>query len=208
MTIKERVYKEIYSDIFAGKYGPNEILTENKLVEKYAVSKSPVREALLELCKDQVLQSLPRLGYQVKPVSLKEVLDILEYRIDMEISGLRRAFPYITEQDIQILDEMSDKTPEELIDPDWSRNESFHLKLYELSSNHYGYQELQKTLKQSSRFITQYFHTAWQKANEMNNQCHKEIVNCIRDGNLEGACRKLSHDIASIKEEIQKMHRF
>ena len=70
MTIKERVYNEVYNDIFSGKYEPNEILTENKLVEKYSVSKSPVREALLELCKDQVLQSLPRLGYQVRTVSL------------------------------------------------------------------------------------------------------------------------------------------
>lgn len=208
MTIKERVYNEIYNDIFCGKYEPNEILTENKLVEKYSVSKSPVREALLELCKDQVLQSLPRLGYQVKPVSLKEVLDVLEYRIDMETSGLKRAFPYITEQDISVLDELSDITPEELITPDWNRNESFHLKLYELNRNNYGYQELQKTVRQSSRYIAQYFHTAWQRVNEMNHQCHKEIVNCIRDGNLEGACQKLSQDITSIKEEIQKMHRF
>lgn len=208
MTIKEQIYNEIYNDIFQGKYEPNEILTETKMVEKYAVSKSPVREALLELCKDQVLQSLPRLGYQVRPVSLKEVLDILEYRIDMETSGLRRGFESITESDIRVLDELSDKTPEELINPDWSRNESFHLKLYELNGNHYGYQELQKTLKQSSRYIAQYFHTAWQKANEMNNQCHKEIVNSIRGGDLEGACQILSQDISSIKEEIQKMHRF
>ena len=208
MTIKERGYNEVYNDIFSGKYEPNEILTENKLVEKYSVSKSPVREALLELCKDQVLQSLPRLGYQVRPVSLKEVLDVLEYRIDVETSGLRRAFSYITQEDIKVLDELSDKTPEELVVPDWSRNESFHLKLYELNRNAYGYQELQKNLKQSSRYIAQYFHTAWQKANETNNQCHKEIVNSIRRGDLEEACEKLSQDITSIKEEIQKMHRF
>lgn len=208
MTIKEKVYNEVYNDIFAGKYEPNEILTENKLVEKYAVSKSPVREALLELCKDQVLQSLPRLGYQVRPVSLKEVLDVLEYRIDVETSGLRRAFPYITPKDIEVLDELSDITPEELVIPDWNRNESFHLKLYELNHNMYGYQELQKNLKQSSRYIAQYFHTVWQKVNETNNQCHKEIVNSIKKRNVEEACKKLSQDIASIKEEIQRMHRF
>ena len=82
------------------------------------------------------------------------------------------------------------------------------MKLYELNRNAYGYQELQKNLKQSSRYIAQYFHTAWQKANETNNQCHKEIVNSIRRGDLEEACEKLSQDITSIKEEIQKMHRF
>ncbi|MFR1832392.1 MAG: hypothetical protein ACLSX5_04440 [Lachnospiraceae bacterium] len=80
--------------------------------------------------------------------------------------------------------------------------------MYELNHNAYGYQELQKNLKQSSRYIAQYFHTAWQKSNETNNQCHKEIVNSIRTGDLEEACRKLSQDIASVKEEIKNWQYF
>ena len=38
-----------------GEYRPNDILTENQMIEKFGVSKSPVREALVELCKDGVL---------------------------------------------------------------------------------------------------------------------------------------------------------
>ena len=92
MTLKEQVYNQIFDDIAQGKYQANDILTESKLMEKYQVSKSPVREALIELCKDEVIHSLPRLGYQVVLITLKEVLDILEYRTDIEISGLRRGF--------------------------------------------------------------------------------------------------------------------
>ena len=60
------------------------------------MSKSPVREALIELCKDNVLKSIPRVGYQVVPVTLKEILDLLEFRIDVETGNLRRLCQRIT----------------------------------------------------------------------------------------------------------------
>ena len=81
MTLKEEIYHKMYEDIVSGNYAPNDIITEAILIAKYKVSKSPIREALIELCKDGVLQSLPRLGYQVVPVSLKEVLDVIDFRI-------------------------------------------------------------------------------------------------------------------------------
>ena len=48
------------------------------MIEKFGVSKSPVREALVELCKDGVLINIPRMGYQVRAVTLKEIMDILK----------------------------------------------------------------------------------------------------------------------------------
>ena len=62
-TLKERVYRGIYEAVTNGEYRPNDILTENQMIEKFGVSKSPVREALVELCKDGVLINIPRMGY-------------------------------------------------------------------------------------------------------------------------------------------------
>ena len=83
-TLKERVYRGIYEAVTNGEYRPNDILTENQMIEKFGVSKSPVREALVELCKDGVLINIPRMGYQVRAVTLKEIMDILEFRVDVE----------------------------------------------------------------------------------------------------------------------------
>ena len=157
MTLKEQVYNQIFDDIAQGKYQANDILTESKLMEKYQVSKSPVREALIELCKDEVIHSLPRLGYQVVLITLKEVLDILEYRTDIEISGVRRGFAAMTDQDIEDLVNIAPKEGEESHAPNWDRNYVFHLRLYQINGNEYGYRELQKTIKQSSRYVSQYF---------------------------------------------------
>ena len=43
-TLKERVYRGIYEAVTNGEYRPNDILTENQMIEKFGVSKSPVRE--------------------------------------------------------------------------------------------------------------------------------------------------------------------
>ena len=77
-TLKERVYRGIYEAVTNGEYKSNDILTENQMIEKFGVSKSPVREALVELCKDGVLINIPRMGYQVRAVTLKEIMDILK----------------------------------------------------------------------------------------------------------------------------------
>ena len=101
-NLKEKVYQGIYDDVTNGIYKQNDILTESRLIEQYNVSKSPVREALIELCKDGILKNIPRMGYQVMPVTLKEVIDILELRADIETSGLRKAYPIINEKQLKI----------------------------------------------------------------------------------------------------------
>ena len=64
-SLKDTIYKAILQDILSYEYKPNDILNEKALVEKYGCSKSPVREALLELCADNILRSIPRYGYEV-----------------------------------------------------------------------------------------------------------------------------------------------
>ena len=44
----------------------------------YFSSKDAILEALVELCKDGVLSNIPRMGYQVRAVTLKEIMDILK----------------------------------------------------------------------------------------------------------------------------------
>ena len=132
ITLKTTVYNTVFEDIIEGRYKPNEILTEGALVERFGVSKAPVREALIELCKDGILRSLPRLGYQIVPVTLQEMIDLLDFRVDLELSNLRRAAGRITESDIRCLRELQlnlgHDYSEEVI-PHWSLNMQFHMAL-------------------------------------------------------------------------------
>lgn len=133
-TLKERVYRGIYEAVTNGEYRPNDILTENQMIEKFGVSKSPVREALVELCKDGVLINIPRMGYQVRAVTLKEIMDILEFRVDVEVGGLRKSFPVLTRENINMLRMIAEKhnaDEDRIVSNNWQRNYEFsHLSVF------------------------------------------------------------------------------
>ncbi|MFR1511689.1 MAG: GntR family transcriptional regulator [Coprococcus sp.] len=208
-TLKERVYRGIYEAVTNGEYRPNDILTENQMIEKFGVSKSPVREALVELWKDGVLINIPRMGDQVRAVTLKEIMDILEFRVDVEVGGLRKSFPVLTRENINMLRMIAEKhnaDEDRIVSNNWQRNYEFHTYLYSLNNNVYGHQALQQMIHQCSRYISQYFLSAWQRKNESNGRYHMAVVDALEKQNIEEACVYLEKDILAVKEEILALH--
>lgn len=204
-TLKATVYNRLFEDIIEGRYSTNDILTEGALLEHFHVSKAPVREALIELCKDGILRSLPRLGYQVVPVTLQEMVDLLDFRVDLELSNLRRAFAKITDEDIHHLQnlqlDLGDNYSKAII-PHWSLNMQFHMALCQLSGNAYTNKVLYAALQQSYRFVSQYFKAAWFNTRESDGKYHKAIVDALAAGDITMTERMLQKDILAVKEEI------
>ncbi|MCB6367310.1 GntR family transcriptional regulator, partial [Intestinibacillus massiliensis] len=56
-NLKDMIYSKVFSSIIKGEYSANDIISEKQLIEKYQVSKSPVREALGKLCSEGILKS-------------------------------------------------------------------------------------------------------------------------------------------------------
>ena len=50
-SIKTQVYESVLKDILDGVYQPNAVINEKTLMEKFGVSKTPIREALVQLCR-------------------------------------------------------------------------------------------------------------------------------------------------------------
>ena len=90
IKLKDQIYENILNEIIDGNYRQNDIITERELIEKYGVSKSPIREALVELCNEKILESRPRMGYQICPISIKEISDIVELRIIWRLRHWRK----------------------------------------------------------------------------------------------------------------------
>ena len=76
-VVAKRIREAILDEVFK----PGDRLTEAELVEKFEVSRSPIREALLVLEKEGTIIISPFKGAIVKPLSPEEVLDIAELRL-------------------------------------------------------------------------------------------------------------------------------
>lgn len=59
-NLKEYIHDQILKDVIEGTLQPNMILHEKKLMEQYGVSRSPVREALIQLCSESILCNYPK----------------------------------------------------------------------------------------------------------------------------------------------------
>ena len=57
-TLKNHVYDFIAEQIFLGKINPGEKIHENQICESLSVSRTPVREALIELSCFGVIDNL------------------------------------------------------------------------------------------------------------------------------------------------------
>ena len=70
------VHDQILDDIVRGVLAPGSMIHLAELAQRYEVSKTPVREALGQLQRDGVVESLPYKGYLVRPVDITEFNDI------------------------------------------------------------------------------------------------------------------------------------
>ncbi len=210
-TLKEIVVEGIYREIEEGVYKPNDIIHEGEIMEKYDMSKSPVREALIELCKDNVLKNIPRVGYQVVSVTLQEILDLLEFRIDVETANLRRLASRITKEqleELKQLDTIAGDNPERMVAVHWNRNTEFHMKLCEMGGNGYICREISAALLRSCQYISQYFQTAWKKNAESNSYYHRAVIAALEAGDAEMAVEMLRKDIGNVRVQIQENYFF
>ena len=84
MLLRDNVYESLRADILTCRLAPGDDMREQDLAERYAVSRQPVREALLRLEREHLVTVQPRQGYRVNPISLADARDLLRFRLALE----------------------------------------------------------------------------------------------------------------------------
>lgn len=79
-----KVYEHIREKILTGEMVPNQRLVETTIAKEIGTSRTPVREALHNMQQEGLIESIPRVGYRVKPISEEEVIQICKIREVLE----------------------------------------------------------------------------------------------------------------------------
>jgi len=80
-----RIYEHLKEKIIFGEIAPDEHLVEASIAKDLGISRTPVREALHNMQKDGLVESIPRVGYRVKPVTKEEVFQACRIRAVLEV---------------------------------------------------------------------------------------------------------------------------
>lgn len=83
-SLVERAYDEIKDGILSSSLVAGQLLKGPDLAALFAMSRTPVREALSLLAKEGLVTSLPRTGYLVSSVTVEDVREIFELRFHLE----------------------------------------------------------------------------------------------------------------------------
>ncbi len=90
-TRADWVEQQLRRDILFGTFAPGERLLASDLTRRYAVSLTPLREALQRLATDGLLTMTPQRGVKVTPLSLRNAQEIYELRCILEPLALRKS---------------------------------------------------------------------------------------------------------------------
>lgn len=90
-TMKELVYEKLRTAIVTGRLRPNQRLVEEKVAAMLNVSRTPLREAILMLEREDLVERLPRGGVKVPAVSQEKILQLNDIRSALEGMAARRA---------------------------------------------------------------------------------------------------------------------
>jgi GntR family carbon starvation induced transcriptional regulator len=89
VTLNASVLAQIRSDIINCRLMPNERLRVEALRERYGMGTSPIREALMRLEAEGLVELEQNKGFRVSEVSLENLQDLMLTRIEIESIGLR-----------------------------------------------------------------------------------------------------------------------
>ena len=95
-TLREIIYEDLKNQILKGKLIPGTRLMEIDLSKKMGASRTPIREALKMLAEDNLVAIEPNRGAYVSKISLRDLLEIMEIREDMDGSTSYHAAERIT----------------------------------------------------------------------------------------------------------------
>jgi DNA-binding GntR family transcriptional regulator len=122
------VYLRLREDIVLGRISPRELLVEADLAEQLKVSRTPVREALLRLANEGLIDSRRR-RWMVHQHTADEIREIYEVRAALESYAARLACVRATQEQLQELEALVNSRPlglaqgdEEMVEA----NERFH----------------------------------------------------------------------------------
>src|ERR1700745_1101868 len=87
-TRTEQVYEVIRSELLNGVLHPGQKLKMVELTERFGVSQSVIREALTRLTEQGLLVATPQRGFRVRDLSIDDIAELTETRIQIESPAL------------------------------------------------------------------------------------------------------------------------
>lgn len=204
LSLTERAYHVLRREIITCQLAPGAEVMEQELSERFEMSKTPVREALVRLVSEGLVEAYPRRAYRIAHITIQSVNDLFGVRAALESAGAALAAARINSDFIAGLQVLADasyqvgesRSRSQFVDA----NRQFHLAISAHSGNARLHALVVGLVDQGERF----FHMGAQMrdVNSETNHEHHRLVEVLARGEAEQARLLMIEHIESTRRGL------
>ena len=184
-----RVFQGVEEQIATGQLKDGEKLDEASLAERFQVSRTPVREALLQLVGSGLATQIPKRGCFVKAPSFREMIEMFEVMSELEGMCARLAARRISDQQLVELKAANTGCEEAIQASDsdlyYHKNVEFHECIYTACGNSFLANETRSLRRRLQSFRRLQLRVRGRMPQSLAE--HFEIIEAIEKGDAEKA---------------------
>lgn len=193
----ERLRQVLEDDIATGVFSIGTRLDEATLAKRFGVSRTPIREALIELAAAGLVEQKPRRGAFVREIGISRLIEMFEVMADLEACCGRLAARRITPVELDTLTACHGACAdaEQAGNPDlyYRANQKFHEAIY--TASHNGF--LAEQASSLHNRLAPYRRLQLRARNRIGSslQEHGEVVEAIAQGDAELAAERMRQHV-------------
>lgn len=208
--LRELVYEELRLLIMTGQIKPGTRMMEIELAESMGVSRTPVREAIRQLEKDNLVTIEPRKGAYVSDISAEDFDSMMVVREPLEGLATYLATINMTDEELAEVRQAALDCEKAIASGDQEEltrtDTHFHNIITQGSGNTYLIHLCQDLQEQVTRFRYVYFKSS-KRAEEIANE-HKLIIDAMEKRDAEEARRYSIAHINNLRKSIDREEDF
>ena len=205
MAERDWVFQVIRKAIVRGELPGDMPLRQDEISTALSVSHIPVREAFRQLEAQGLVRIYPNRGAVVTKLSCKELSDVMDTRILLEVGALRLALPHITEENLARARELLELFSKEK-DPikGAELNLKLHFSLYDPCDNQTLLSLIDQMHANVDRYITPFFGKEEVSAELYTVDEHSQIISACESKDTELATAILRTHLQRTKNLLLK----
>lgn len=204
-----QVYAVLREHVVKGHFLPGAALSEKRLAEEFGVSRTPVREALIKLSEDGLVNIVPQSGTYVAPIDLDAVYDSQLIREALEcatvFAAARNIGPAEAEELEAILQLQRDRLAAGEHEGFVEADDRMHARLIEIS----GHRNVGKAVQGAKLHLDRVRYLAGEDSPHIHFVIgqHEEIIDRVVNHDGRGARRAMRNHLRLVFEKIDRLFR-
>jgi DNA-binding GntR family transcriptional regulator len=190
--LREKVYRFIRKEMQNGKLLPGQSINMDEMSRRLGISKTPLRDALIQLESDGFIEIVPRRGFKVKQLTIIDIKNIYTIIGALEATTVADVFDKIGPLHISKMEKLNAEMITAVHEGDFEayyrKNLSFHNVFLNLSGN----TELLKVITPMKQRLYDFPRRSYIRKWELNNcEEHQHFIDFIKRGNSKAAAKEM-----------------